>query len=57
LETELDVVKRELRISDEDLAQFFAQEVEYLNGLKQAPLAETLKVKYVQALNELSRFW
>jgi hypothetical protein len=49
-------VKREFRISDEDFSQFHTEEVAYLAGLKQAPFTETLKIKYVQALNALSRF-
>jgi len=55
LETELSIVKEQLKITDDDLARFFSEEVKYLNALKAAPMTEALKIQYIQALNELSR--
>lgn len=56
LTTELDTIKRRLNLTDENLAVNFAKEVAYLEGLKEVPPTETLKIQYVQHLDRLCQF-
>jgi hypothetical protein len=44
----------QLGITTEIFEQHFAEEREYLEGLKEPPPATALKTQYVQALNDLS---
>jgi hypothetical protein len=55
LETELNAIKTEKNLVDDDFPRFFAEEIAYLEGLKQVPVAETLKINYVQSLQQLSQ--
>jgi hypothetical protein len=52
----LAAIKTELGISDDDFVRYFAEEKAYLDGLKDAPIFEQLKIQYVEALNDLFRF-
>jgi hypothetical protein len=56
LETELAAIKRELHITDENLAQYAIDEKTYLDNLKHTPITETVKVKYVYALMSCPAF-
>ncbi|KAI6029697.1 hypothetical protein BKA83DRAFT_4462130 [Pisolithus microcarpus] len=42
-----------LNLSDEDFPRFIAEERSYLNSLKQQPVQDTQKVRYVQVLDDL----
>jgi hypothetical protein len=44
LETELNVIRRELDISEQDLANCLNQERTYFNNPEKMPIAETLKI-------------
>jgi hypothetical protein len=54
LQSELTNVCMQLGITTEIFEQHFAEEREYLEGLKEPPPATALKTQYVQALNDLS---
>ena len=56
LESELAAIKAELNVTDEDLIRNFAKEVKYLDDLKQVPINDMLKIKYVQALIQHAQF-
>lgn len=44
----------ELNLTDDDFLQFHAAEKKYFTELKDPPREESLKVRYVEALDELA---
>ncbi|KAG2365334.1 hypothetical protein BDR07DRAFT_1449848 [Suillus spraguei] len=54
LTTELLVIQETLNLADTDFICFHAQEHEYLDGLKQAPVKDLLSIRYVVVLDELA---
>jgi hypothetical protein len=55
LKTELNILRNELRITDEDFDRYLAAEKKYLFDLQETSPTTTLKMQYVRALNELSQ--
>jgi hypothetical protein len=55
LQTELLVIKNQLRITDVVFSQYVAEEKKYLHELKQESPTTAMKAQYVRALNELSQ--
>ncbi|KAG1895322.1 uncharacterized protein F5891DRAFT_960402 [Suillus fuscotomentosus] len=54
LTAELETIKAELRLSDNDFPGFFDQERIYLDGLKQPAPRDRLSIRYVEVLDELA---
>jgi hypothetical protein len=55
LETELNVVKAELGLTDEDFEQYHADERRYLAELTEPSVDTTLKIHYIKVLRELAQ--
>jgi hypothetical protein len=55
LETELEVLRAEFQIPDEDFKRYLAAQKKYLSDLREASPTTTLKSQYVRVLNELSQ--
>jgi hypothetical protein len=53
LTSELALLKDELYLTDDDFPQFLVEERSYLTSLKQLPQEEAIKLRYVQALEDL----
>ncbi|KAG2147965.1 hypothetical protein DEU56DRAFT_753229 [Suillus clintonianus] len=54
LTAELETIKAELHLSDNDFLRFFDQEHIYLDSLKQPALPDQLSICYVEVLDELA---
>jgi hypothetical protein len=54
LTTELDAIRAELGLSEDDFLMFFAKERAYLDSLKQVPPRDRLCIRYVEVLDELA---
>lgn len=52
LEQDLDVLKAQLQLTDEDLAGIFDEEKRYFENLRQPPIDVQLKAEYVCALKD-----
>ena len=55
LKSELQVLQQELKFSSDDLLLYINKEKQYLEGLKAPPPSILRKIKYVQALNNLTQ--
>jgi hypothetical protein len=51
---DLETVRANLSISDDEFERYLEDERQYLSGLKTEPPEETLKYQYVEALQELA---
>ncbi|KAI5999191.1 hypothetical protein EDD15DRAFT_2386482 [Pisolithus albus] len=56
LSVELDVLKTQLNLTDEDFQRFYEQERCYLNSLKKLPLQDRVQIQYVNRLR-LQEHW
>ncbi|KAG1893995.1 uncharacterized protein F5891DRAFT_1131069 [Suillus fuscotomentosus] len=54
LTAELSVIWETLNLTDADFIRFHAQEREYLDGLKQAPVKDLVSIRYVNVLDKLA---
>lgn len=52
LEQDLDLIKKQLQMSDEDLIGIFEEEKQYIENLLQPPIDVQLKGEYVRALKD-----
>ncbi|KIK11196.1 hypothetical protein PISMIDRAFT_19737, partial [Pisolithus microcarpus 441] len=53
---ELDVIKKEYNLIDDDFVRFHADERAYLENLKQPAIHDQLLIHYVQILDELEAY-
>ncbi|KAI6011365.1 hypothetical protein BKA83DRAFT_4467060 [Pisolithus microcarpus] len=56
LASELDVIKKEYNLIDDDFVRFHADERSYLENLKQPAVRDQLLIRYVQILDELEAY-
>jgi hypothetical protein len=54
LSIEVSAVKQALNLTDADFAQFHTDKRSYLESLKEQPLNDRLKIRYVQVLDDLA---
>ncbi|KAG2744796.1 hypothetical protein P692DRAFT_20743081, partial [Suillus brevipes Sb2] len=54
LTAELNAIKTELSLTDEDFPRFLQEERNYLDRLKEPPIRDQLCIRYVEALDELT---
>ena len=56
LTSELDIIKKQYNLTDDDFVQFHADEHNYLENLKQPAIRDQLLIHYVQILDELEAY-
>ena len=55
LTTELNIIKGELGMTEDDFRQDLADEKTYLHSLTEPPIETKMKLQYIRALRELSQ--
>jgi len=56
LTLELDIIKKQYNLTDDDFVQFHVDECNYLASLKQPATRDQLLIRYVQILDDLEAY-
>ena len=56
LTSELDIIKKQYNLTDDDFVRFHVDERNYLENLKQPAIRDQLLIRYVQILDELEAY-